>query len=212
MHTLLFATKNPGKQREIKRMMDELSIRVLFPGDLDRAPDIPETGSSFEENARLKAVGYRGLAPEGCIVAAEDSGLVVPALGGAPGIYSARYGGLQDDTSRNALLLKNMADLHGPERQAYYEAVIVLIDPDGREVSFRGRCTGFIAEKPAGAGGFGYDPVFFRPDLNRTFAEVDSAAKDALSHRGEALDRMKRYLEEEIHGTRDPELQRLPPG
>jgi XTP/dITP diphosphohydrolase len=123
---LLFATTNPGKQREIRRLLEGLPLALLFLQDVEPAQEVEETGTTFLDNARLKAVGYASLLPGG-FVAAEDSGLVVPALGGEPGVYSARYGGRPDDVARNAYLLERMAGLSGNDRAAYYEAVIVLL-------------------------------------------------------------------------------------
>ena len=135
---LLFATTNPGKQQEIRSLLEDLEVRLLFLQDLAPVPELDETGTTFEENARIKAAAYRGLLPGG-YVAAEDSGLVVPALGGEPGVYSARYGGRPDDASRNAYLLERMRDLQGDDRSAYYEAAVVLLCPGGAEEVFTGR-------------------------------------------------------------------------
>jgi XTP/dITP diphosphohydrolase len=191
---LLFATTNPGKQREIRRLLDGLALTLLFLQDVEPAQDVEETGTTFLDNARLKAVGYAPLLPGG-FVAAEDSGLVVPALGGEPGVYSARYGGRPDDVTRNAYLLERMASLSGHDRAAYYEAVIVLLNPDGTEVTFSGQVHGTIAATPDGQGGFGYDPLFIHPDLGRTFGNAVQEEKDLLSHRGKAVRAMREYLE-----------------
>src|SRR5512135_3455275 len=144
---LLFATTNPGKQREIRDLLEGLEVRLLFLQDLAPTPEPEETGATFEENARLKASAYAALLPVG-YVAAEDSGLVVPALGGEPGVYSARYGGRPDDAARNAYLLERMRDLQGDARSAYYEASVVLLAPDGHEEVFTGRVCGLIAGVP----------------------------------------------------------------
>ncbi len=192
--SLLFATTNEGKQREIRRLLDGLPLRLLFLQDVPAVPEVEETGASFLDNARLKARGYAHLAP-GAMVAAEDSGLVVPALGGEPGVFSARYGGLTDDVSRNALLLQNMEGLYGKDRGAYYEAVVVFLDIAGGEHIFTGRVHGSIAPAPDGAAGFGYDPIFIHPDLGRTFGNASQYEKDLLSHRGKAIRAMREYLE-----------------
>lgn len=187
MNRLLFGTKNPGKQREILRILGGLRWEILFPEAFPPMLEPEETGATFEENARIKARSYAVLAPD-LWTAAEDSGIVVPALGGEPGVLSARYGGRTTDAERNGLLMERMAGLAGDARAAYYMAVVVLRGPDGRELTFEGRVEGFIAETPRGEGGFGYDPLFVDPASGRTFAELPPEAKDALSHRGRALE------------------------
>jgi XTP/dITP diphosphohydrolase len=190
---LLFATTNPGKQREIRRLLEGLPITLLFLQDVEPAQEVEETGTTFLDNARLKAVGYAPLLPGG-FVAAEDSGLVVPALGGEPGVYSARYGGRPDDVARNDYLLERMAGLSGQDRAAYYEAIIVLLSPDRTDATFSGQVHGTIAAAPDGQGGFGYDPLFIHPDLGRTFGNAIQEEKDLLSHRGKAVRAMREYL------------------
>ncbi len=194
---LLFATTNAGKQKEIRSLLQDLDVRLLFLQDLSPMPEPEETGATFQENARLKAAAYAALLPGG-YVAAEDSGLVVPALGGEPGVFSARYGGRPDDASRNAYLLERMQDLQGDARSAYYEAAVVLLGPDGREEVFTGRVSGMIARVPDGTGGFGYDPLFFHPGLGRTFGNATRAEKDHLSHRGKAVRALRDFLEERL--------------
>jgi XTP/dITP diphosphohydrolase len=194
---LLFATTNLGKQREIRGLLAGLPLRLLFPRDLGDPDEVEETGSTFAENAELKARGYAHLLPGG-YVAAEDSGIVVPALGGEPGVYSARYGGLKDDKARNALLLDRMKGLSGDDRAAYYEAVVMCVCPDGGALSFTGRVDGFIAPEPKGPGGFGYDPIFFHTGLGCTFGETTQEQKDRLSHRGEAVKALRAFLEERL--------------
>jgi XTP/dITP diphosphohydrolase len=192
---LLFATTNAGKIREVRGLLTGLPMELLFLTDFEDVPDVEETGDTFAENAALKARGYQCLLPDG-LVAAEDSGIVVPALGGEPGVYSARYGGLVDDRARNALLLKRMKGLEGEARRAYYEAVVVLLDPEGAETAFTGRVHGAIAEEPQGGGGFGYDPVFHHPESGTTFGCVSQEQKDRHSHRGKAVMALRRFLEE----------------
>lgn len=197
MQKLFFATTNPGKKREILRLLEGLPLEILFLDDLPKVPQVEETGSSFEENARLKALGYARLLPGG-YVAAEDSGIVVPALGGEPGVYSARYGGTADDEAHNDLLLERMRDLEGDDRAAYYEAVVVLISPDGAQTVFDGRVHGTIARERAGTNGFGYDPIFFHPRLGRTFGTATKEEKDGLSHRGWAVTALRAHLEKAL--------------
>jgi XTP/dITP diphosphohydrolase len=196
---LLFGTGNRGKQREIRGLLEDLPLDLLFLSDVGDPPEVPETGTTFEENARLKARGYAHCLP-GAWVAAEDSGIVVPALGGEPGVYSARYGGLQDDKARNALLLERMRGLVGEARAAYYEAVVLLLDPSGEEHVFTGRVHGFVAETPEGEGGFGYDPIFFHAPSGTTFGCVSQVHKDRYSHRGEAVRALRAYLERRLAG------------
>ena len=192
---LLFATSNPGKAREIRQILDGLPLDLLFLSDVGNPPEVPETGTTFEENARQKALGYAPLLPGG-YVAAEDSGIVVPALGGEPGVYSARYGGLPTDGERNELLLRRMEGLQGDARKAYYEAVVVLLLPEGGERLFRGRVYGRIAEAPLGTGGFGYDPLFFHPPSGTTFGCVSPEEKHRYSHRGQAIRALRQFLQD----------------
>lgn len=194
MQRLLFATNNPGKQREIRRILEGLPLEIFFPGDMGIDLDPEETGGTFQENALLKAEAFAEKAP-GMLVAAEDSGLVVPALRGEPGVRSARYGGTRDNAAHNVLLLEQMRGLEGEQRAAYYEAVVVLLDEAGRSHVFSGRVNGEIALKPKGSGGFGYDPVFFSAELGRTFGEAPAKDKDRLSHRGQALRALRLALE-----------------
>ena len=194
MRRLLFATGNPGKRREVARILTGLPLELLFPSDLGLALDPEETGMTFRENASIKARAFAAAAP-GMWVAAEDSGLVVDALGGEPGVNSARWGGTRDDTAHNTLLLGRLAKIPGADRACHYEASIVLLDPMGSESVFGGRVDGLIAGGPAGARGFGYDPLFFSPELGCTFAEAEPADKDRLSHRGRALQALRTALE-----------------
>lgn len=204
MADLLFATKNAGKQAEIRRLLEGLPLRLLFLQDVEPVPEVEETGETFLANARLKLLGYAPLLPGGW-VAAEDSGIVVPALGGEPGVYSARYGGKPDDLARNAYLLERMTGLAGPGRAAHYEAAVVLLDPSGHEETFSGQVHGTIATAPDGKGGFGYDPLFVHPDLGRTFGNAIQAEKDLLSHRGKALRAMREYLEGRLSRENRPD-------
>ena len=194
LKTIFFGTSNAGKQREIRRVMGSSGWDVRFPEGGELSLKVDETGSTFLDNARIKLEAYGSLRPE-LAVAAEDSGLVVPALGGEPGIYSARYGNLTRERQRNAYLLEKMSAFQGDERAAYYLAVVVLRFPGEKEFSFEGRVDGSIAVEPAGEDGFGYDPVFVDPVTGRTFAQLTPAEKDALSHRGIALRKMRNFLE-----------------
>lgn len=178
MNTLIVATHNAHKLREIGQLLPDWEIRGEDSG-------AEETAETFVGNARLKA---RALAPRhpGAWVMADDSGLEVAALGGAPGVRSARYAGRDGDTpANNALLLKNLAGV--ADRSARFTCAIVLVSPDGAEHAVEGHCPGRIAEAPSGAGGFGYDPLFVPEGRDRTFAELSADEKNAISHRGRAL-------------------------
>ena len=192
---LLIATHNSGKVREFSRMLSQLSTDMVFDvvglDDLRIDIEVEETGSTFEENAVLKARQYADASGE--VTLADDSGLVVDALSGAPGVLSARYGGDGlDDEGRVNLLLENMHDVPGWQRSARFVAVIALVGtgvPDGL-VTSEGVIEGAIMHEPIGHDGFGYDPVFWIPSCTKTTAQMSAAEKDAISHRGIALRRM----------------------
>ncbi len=182
---LLIATNNPGKVREYQDI-----LRDLFPGvallTLDQAGithDVEETGKTFEANARLKAAAYAQLS--GLPVIADDSGLVVDALGGFPGVRSARWAG-PTDADRNRRLLARLEAVPWEQRGARFVCVAVCRLPDAREVVGRGEVRGVIGYEPRGAHGFGYDPLFVLPELGRTLAELPGDEKNQLSHRGRA--------------------------
>ncbi|MDX2499732.1 MAG: XTP/dITP diphosphatase [Deltaproteobacteria bacterium] len=182
--TLVIATGNPGKTAEIRDLLKGFPISIKNLDDFGPIPPVVEDGDSFDENAYKKAsfvskiLGYPALA--------DDSGLVVDALGGAPGIYSARYAGENaSDQQRYAKLLDEMKG--HTNRQAAFECVISLAVPTGAALTYEGRCEGLIAEAPAGDGGFGYDPVFYYPPLKKTFGQLSREDKSLISHRGKAL-------------------------
>lgn len=191
---LVLATRNRKKREEIVNILSDLGLQF---GDLSDWPDMPEveeTGTTFEENARQKAMAVaRGT---GHWALGEDSGLVVPALGGAPGVYSARYAGRQgDDEANNAKLLAELAQRPDADRSAYYVCTAALADPTGQvHAVTEGRCHGRILDAPRGSGGFGYDPLFLIPEYHRTFAELSPRVKHALSHRARALERLRPWL------------------
>ena len=187
---IVIATGNPGKLREFRRALGRLDVELLSAADagITRFPE--ETGASYEENALLKA-GYAAL-HSGLPALSDDSGLEVDVLDGAPGVYSARYGGNLHDGERIAYLLDKLRDVPRGARGASFVSTVVLATPGGEVKSFVGECRGEILEGPRGEGGFGYDPVFFSPELSRTFAEAEAGAKDRVSHRGRAL---QRFLE-----------------
>lgn len=197
---LVFATSNPGKLREAREILEPHGFEVVSPYDvgLTKAQvDVEETGKTFEENAIIKVQNLWQLTGLPCF--ADDSGLVVDALGGAPGIYSARYASLDgsgEDHNFASNIDKLLHNLQGvSDRKARFVCVVALMLPEAGIKTFRGTCEGRIAFDPAGCGGFGYDPVFIAdayPD--RTLAEVDESAKNAISHRGNALAKMLEYL------------------
>jgi XTP/dITP diphosphohydrolase len=192
---LLFATSNKGKENEIRRILSGLNgWEIFFLDSFGNKIEPPEeTGKDFSANSMLKAVYYKKYF-EKYFVAAEDSGLSVPALGGAPGVYSARYEGLADDVNKADALLEAMKSLISNERKAYFEAVITLLAPDGGTYLFSGRVDGTISYEQEGSNGFGYDPVFIPDGKIRTFAEMPPEEKDGLSHRKKALMELKEFL------------------
>jgi XTP/dITP diphosphohydrolase len=187
----VLASNNARKLEELRQILSQMGHEVLSQREAGLNLTVEETGTTFEENARLKARGAS--AALGLPVIADDSGLMVDALDGAPGVYSARYGGESlDDRGRNALLLKNM---EGKEnRSARFVCCICCRFPDGREITARGECPGQILEGPRGKDGFGYDPVFYMPKYGKTMAEMTPVEKNAVSHRGRALERLAAEL------------------
>lgn len=191
---LLVATHNQGKVVEFAEMLADLAIEWLSLDEVGVEKDVDETGSTFHENAVLKAQAYARMT--GLLTLADDSGLQVDALNGDPGIYTARYGGAGlDHEGRYQLLLQNMQAVPWPQRTARFRSVIALAAPDGTLLgSEDGVCEGMIALEPAGDGGFGYDPVFFLPDREKTMAQVGSAVKHTISHRGRAMQAIEPLL------------------
>jgi XTP/dITP diphosphohydrolase len=188
---LYCATSNPGKVREFRRAArDPWRIEPL--PELARIPAPEETGTTFDENAIQKARYYGQFAGREPVFA-EDSGLEVDALGGAPGVYSARFAGPDaDDARNNELLLDRLRD--AADRQARYVAVIALVLPGDEPRTFRGVVDGRIVREPRGSGGFGYDPLFFYPPFGATFGEVAAEKKLTVSHRGRAVEKMMEFL------------------
>jgi XTP/dITP diphosphohydrolase len=188
---LLVATTSAGKLREWQRLLSDLPLALVRLTDIGIDFDVEEAGSTYAENARLKAEAY-GRA-SGILTIAEDAGLEVAALGCAPGVRSARWEG-DDYVHKNALLVRLLEGRHGMQRACLYVAAVVLRHPDGRVWQARGEVRGQIATAPAGSGGFGYDPVFYIPRLRRTLAEVAIDEKDGISHRGRAARRIRPVL------------------
>jgi XTP/dITP diphosphohydrolase len=190
---MVLGTRNQKKIEEIVEILSDLRIEGIEFADLSRfpqAPDVAEDGQTFEANARKKATEL-ALAL-GQWVLGEDSGLVVPALHGRPGVQSARYSGKHgDDAANNARLLAELAPLADDRRAAYYVCSIALADPQAQVQSVaEGRCHGTIARELRGSGGFGYDPLFLIPEYHRTFGEMSARVKHALSHRARALEQL----------------------
>lgn len=186
-HTLILGTTNAGKLRELVALLAPHGIACHSLAGLPAAVDVEETGDTFAANAALKAT-LQAQALGGWVLA-EDSGLVVPALDGAPGIYSARFSGPEaTDVANNALLLERLRGASGGRRAAHYACHAALADPAGTVVATSsGSCGGLIAEAPAGSGGFGYDPLFIVPEYHRTFGELSGAVKAVISHRARAM-------------------------
>ena len=182
---LLIATHNAGKLRELSEILGGVPYRLVSLSDVGIETDVEETGLTFEENATLKAETYRDLS--GLPTLADDSGLEVDALGGDPGVLSARYAGENaTDADRVALLLSNLADVPADERTARFRCVIAIAAPGKRTRLFDGAIEGLIADKPRGDNGFGYDPVFAVSGEGLTMAELSTERKNAISHRAVA--------------------------
>jgi XTP/dITP diphosphohydrolase len=193
MKPWVLATLNPGKVREFAHALADRGVRIERADALGLRDFPPEDGASYADNARIKA--RYAAAQTGLLALADDSGIEVDALGGAPGVHSARFGDPNlDDHGRMRHLLERLAGVPAGRRGARYVAVIALIAPSGHEVLFEGRCEGEILLAPRGDGGFGYDPIFYSLDLAMTFAEAPIAAKQAVSHRGRALRALDSYL------------------
>ena len=198
MMKAVLASHNKKKMAEMRAILGELGVEVLSQSDVGVDMEPEETGTTFEENSRIKAVAI--MEATGLPAIADDSGLVVEALDGAPGVYSARYGGEGlDDTGRWQLLLKNM---EGKENRACkFVSVICCAFPDGTELMARGEVHGVVAQGPKGEGGFGYDPIFWLPERGKSMAELTAEEKNQISHRGNALRVFKKELEKKLNGT-----------
>lgn len=196
---LVLGTTNAGKKRELSLLLEPYGISCRSLGDFSEAVEVAETGTTFAENATLKASQQaRAL---GQWVLGEDSGLVVDALGGAPGVYSARFSGPDStDVSNNALLLKQLEHVPGPSRAAHYACHAALADPTGTiRATSSGCCYGRITESASGGSGFGYDPYFLIPEYHRTFGELAPAVKSLISHRGRAIRRLLPTIAQLLH-------------
>ena len=184
MTKFVLASHNPGKLKEMSAILEDLGVEVVLPSQVGVDAEVEETGETFEANALLKAKAVCQAA--GLPAIADDSGLCVDALSGAPGVYTARYGGEGlTDAQRDTLLLNALRGQ--TNRAAHFVSVVACAFPNGDTLTAEGCCDGTIAFAPMGTEGFGYDPVFFVPELRKTFAQMDGAEKASISHRGKAL-------------------------
>lgn len=196
---LVLATKNEGKLKELRKLLQGLDYDVVSLADFPEIPEIVEDGDTFLSNARKKARTV--CIATGFLALADDSGLVVDELNGEPGVISARYAGVQCDyAANNEKLLRKMSFVPCGRRGAAFVCTMVLASPDGREWDVEGRCEGEIAYEPKGHGGFGYDPLFFIPGEGRTMAELSMDKKNELSHRGKALRKIREILKNCLSG------------
>ena len=194
----IIATKNQKKKLELERILAPMGFEVLCEADLDSPlPEVEETGDTFEANALLKA--RSACEATGLAAIADDSGLCVDALGGAPGVFSARYGiPGWNDHQRTEHLLHNLEGVEAQQRTARFVSAVCCVLPDGRSLTLRGECEGSIAFTPRGENGFGYDPVFLVGEW--TFSQLNDAEKDRISHRGQALRQLREALPSFLRG------------
>ena len=193
---VVLASKNPHKLVEIDAITRKLGIELILQSELGVDIDVEETGTTFEENSFLKANAV--MQATGLPAMADDSGIVVDALNGEPGVYSARYGGdpSMTDHDRKMLLLKNTEQVPDGQRQAQFVCVITMVTPEGQVIQARGEIHGELTREPRGENGFGYDPIFYYPPAGMTTAEMPSEEKNAVSHRGNALKVLYEKLKE----------------
>lgn len=182
---LVLASQNRHKLEEMQAILAKYDVEILLQSQLGLSIDPDETGTTFEENSELKARAVMDAC--GLPSIADDSGLVVDALNGEPGVYSHRFGNKNSDEERCMYLLERMADVPDSQRTARFVSVITCLFPDGRKIVARGTCEGRILWEMRGENGFGYDPLFFVPGKNMTFSELSGEEKNAISHRGNAL-------------------------
>ncbi len=190
MKELILASNNAHKVEEIKSILEDYSILTLK--DINYTEEIVEDGTTFEENALIKARTISKYSGKTAI--SDDSGLSVDLLDGRPGVYSARYSKEQTDEKN---IEKVLLELNGQKSKAKFVSVIALVKPDGTELTFRGECQGKIIFEKRGTNGFGYDPIFYVPSLGKTFAELSAEQKNSISHRKQSLEKFSQYLKEE---------------
>ena len=194
---VILASKNAHKLEELSAILGQLGFEIALESEYGLDIEVEETGTTFEENSLLKAEAV--MKASGMPVLADDSGLMVDALDGAPGVYSARYGHKNSDAERTAYLLENMKDVPDDARTAKFVCAITCLWPDGRKIAARGECPGRILHEVHGRNGFGYDPVFYVPEKGKTFAELSPEEKNAISHRARALQEFCRLYKESEH-------------
>ena len=194
MTRIVLATRNQGKVRELRDLLADLKVKVVPVSEFPGCPEVEETGETFEENALLKARAVAAFTGE--LALADDSGLEVDALGGRPGVRSARFAGPEaSDEENNRKLLELLREVPAEGRTARFRSVVAIASPSGRAATAEGFCEGLIGFEPRGQGGFGYDPLFIVPD-GSTFAELDERTKNRISHRGLAFRNAKARLAE----------------
>ena len=198
---IVLASNNAHKLEELRAILTTLGMEVVAQKELGISVEPEENGTTFEENSYIKAKTVMDCCHLPTI--ADDSGLMVDALSGAPGVYSARYGGAacKSDRDRLEYLLAQMQDVADGDRSAKFVSVITLLTPDGKRIVARGECPGEILRAPAGENGFGYDPVFWLPEKGKSMAELSPEEKNSISHRGNALRVFKEELEKKLNGT-----------
>jgi XTP/dITP diphosphohydrolase len=195
MTDLVLATRNPGKVEELKALLADMDVNVLSLCDFPDLHEIEETGKTFAENAEIKATAVARIA--GKLTLADDSGLEVDALGGQPGVQSARFGGPgASDRDKYRKLLDLLQGVPDEARAARFRAAVCIATPEGETVAVEGTCEGVIAREPAGQGGFGYDPIFYIAEHGQTMAEIPSDVKNRISHRARAMQLAKRVLQQ----------------
>ncbi|WP_040212397.1 XTP/dITP diphosphatase [Clostridium polynesiense] len=199
MKKLVVASNNEHKLVEIREILNDADVQVLSLKDMNIDIDVVEDGNTFMENAYKKAKEiYQYIMEKHMgeyMVLADDSGLCVDILKGEPGVFSARYAGEHGNSQKNnEKLLKNLKDVKIEDRKARFVCAMVLLAPDSREIKVQGEVEGYIVDKPSGTGGFGYDPIFYLPEFKKTFSEMDSKDKNAISHRGKALEKLRDKL------------------
>lgn len=194
MKKILIATRNEGKAREFRAFFAPKGFKVITLNDLKNVPQITENGKTFEENALIKARALTAALK--IITLADDSGLMVRALDGRPGIYSARYAGDHDDAANNAKLLRELTGVPEEQRDAVFHTTLAATSPARQPLVVEGEVSGLILEKPRGKDGFGYDPLFYLPKLQKTFAQLTPAQKNQVSHRGRAIQKLAQVFDE----------------
>lgn len=196
MKTIVLATKNQGKLKELQKATEDMAVKILSLSDFPGCPDCPETGDTFEENACQKALFYEDYTSLPCL--ADDSGLEVSALKGAPGVFSARYAGENaTDSHNNEKLVEELRDVPYDERDGKYRCVLAYAEHGKIAATFEGTCDGEILLAPQGESGFGYDPYFYIESLKKTVAEITIEEKQKISHRGKAFELWKKWFMEQ---------------